>query len=530
MELLVHIAAPSARKDDDRVKAQARAYSAFQVANTVTIKNQYDQVEASELDETSEMVLPAVGSQDLTLSRWSPSVFLDDTQLARTALESQVLTSSLDPGLHLESQHDQVSPSRSTLVSEIESSSVHGADPSNSHPESFLKRLRPDPSPDSAAKRPRVLSSPFVPLQESTGLALGFVGSHGSPSKQAVSPHAVPGPDHRRDSTSSDDIPSQLPSTYSLSDVSQHASHINTLLPPSSPAEAGPSTPAFKSSVGKHAHHSSSQSFPATGDTSSGRREVTPIQSTDSVPGQNGHAAQQTPTPPKSTSLLETAKSIAVSSAPVASEPGASSREKASRIHATHPTLKVTESVIAMPPPPRPMANSSALQMPNTPSKPEDMATLEELPQSITPDPPPTSIDLFQSHMTAFLEKLSHDMGPSCCYDRSTIHREPRQSERGYWHICTSMWSVTVQIAFWQFLQLHVRSGNLGWGVWCVREVDESGSGTGKSGGGLGDVKVFCWGEVVKHVYLLLYVASKSKIRKASARWIDADGEVVVEM
>ena len=43
-------------------------------------------------------------------------------------------------------------------------------------------------------------------------------------------------------------------------------------------------------------------------------------------------------------------------------------------------------------------------------------------------------------------------------------------------------------------------------------------------------VRVFCWGEVVKHVYLMLYVASKSKVRKLGLKWEDAGGEIVVRM
>jgi hypothetical protein len=31
-------------------------------------------------------------------------------------------------------------------------------------------------------------------------------------------------------------------------------------------------------------------------------------------------------------------------------------------------------------------------------------------------------------------------------------------------------------------------------------------------------------------VYLLLYVASNSKVRRLGLQWIDADGEVVVQM
>ena len=60
--------------------------------------------------------------------------------------------------------------------------------------------------------------------------------------------------------------------------------------------------------------------------------------------------------------------------------------------------------------------------------------------------------------------------------------------------------------------------GRVGWGVWCTREADTL------------VVRVYCWGEVARHVYLMLYVASKSKVRKLGLNWVDADGEVVVQM
>ena len=41
---------------------------------------------------------------------------------------------------------------------------------------------------------------------------------------------------------------------------------------------------------------------------------------------------------------------------------------------------------------------------------------------------------------------------------------------------------------------------------------------------------MFCWGEVVRHIYLMLYVASKSKVRKLGLKWVDANDEIVVQM
>lgn len=48
-------------------------------------------------------------------------------------------------------------------------------------------------------------------------------------------------------------------------------------------------------------------------------------------------------------------------------------------------------------------------------------------------------------------------------------------------------------------------------------------------------LRVFCWGGIVGHVWLMLWVGSERKIRSRlrsgeGSRWLDAKGEVVVEM
>lgn len=94
-------------------------------------------------------------------------------------------------------------------------------------------------------------------------------------------------------------------------------------------------------------------------------------------------------------------------------------------------------------------------------------------------------------------------------------------------------------------------SGRAGWGVWCLRMVSEpededggGGCGSGKGGGGDGDgdggengsevnglgLRIYCWGEVVGHIYLLLYLVSERKIKGTDAKWVDGGGEVVVVM
>lgn len=93
-----------------------------------------------------------------------------------------------------------------------------------------------------------------------------------------------------------------------------------------------------------------------------------------------------------------------------------------------------------------------------------------------------------------------------------------------------------LQREFWEYLRGFVEGGQAGWGVTCFREDDEGretvddGDDDDGRAEGLGVVRVYCWGEVVGHVYLLLFVASQSKVKRTGARWVDAGGLTVVEM
>ena len=161
--------------------------------------------------------------------------------------------------------------------------------------------------------------------------------------------------------------------------------------------------------------------------------------------------------------------------------------------------------------------------------------------------------------------------------------------ERGYWSLDPSPWPPALQYEFWTYLGRVIPAGRAGWGVWCVRECpDHQNCGDGGNGGhgegekipqsavstssssvgiadsendkgklpfdsdpgimntikptfvayssqsssssssSLGPLKVFCWGETVPHIYLLLYVASRRALRNIEARWVDVKGEIVV--
>ncbi|KAF2626804.1 hypothetical protein BU25DRAFT_411334 [Macroventuria anomochaeta] len=94
--------------------------------------------------------------------------------------------------------------------------------------------------------------------------------------------------------------------------------------------------------------------------------------------------------------------------------------------------------------------------------------------------------------------------------------------ERGYWHVDCTQWSPKIQQDFWSSLHEHVRSGRIGWGATLHRDPE--------SGQTLGLVRLYCWGEVVEHMWLLLWLCSEGKLFNSRSKWIDANAVAVVEM
>lgn len=102
----------------------------------------------------------------------------------------------------------------------------------------------------------------------------------------------------------------------------------------------------------------------------------------------------------------------------------------------------------------------------------------------------------------------------------SIISDLPRPDIRGYWSIRCSHWPLELQYEFWKSMQEHVRSGRLGWGTTLHRD--------GKVLGSLGHVRLYCWGEVVEHMWLLIWLCSNGKIASSDLKWYDANGHAVI--
>jgi hypothetical protein len=119
--------------------------------------------------------------------------------------------------------------------------------------------------------------------------------------------------------------------------------------------------------------------------------------------------------------------------------------------------------------------------------------------------------------------------------------------ERGYWAVQIGIrpdpldagttgtrhepyWNGELFARFWGFLRGFVREARAGWGVWCFLDRGLGEPGQGQIEGLEVLLKVYAWGEVAVHVYLLLFLASERRVRGMGARWVDSREEMVIQM
>jgi hypothetical protein len=97
--------------------------------------------------------------------------------------------------------------------------------------------------------------------------------------------------------------------------------------------------------------------------------------------------------------------------------------------------------------------------------------------------------------------------------------REVLPLERGYWLVDCSMWTRETRNKAWVFLSTYIGNGLAGWGVWCRRDEEFT------------SIRLYCWGYILEHVYLLVYLVSDRRLlKKTGAAWIGGDGEIAVHV
>ena len=528
IELLVHAGAASTRKDDERYRAQAEAYASFNAAVKLPLGH------AAPANDCNEGPLPRDNATLATtrMRNHAEQLYLDDTQLAYTALDSQLLTSSLrqlqyDP-ISEQSQAREFSQSCRGEKRKRDSEPEDGvhSNPSldvgnqtgidantasairespvvarGSTTSSYLK----SPELDRASKktkrnvhRRRVSSEPVisnhthrVPVTPIAALqAVQVIRPAGDITQRAG------------DSASGDQSTSELPTSYSLSDITSGSSKARPNLSQRSASDPGPQIGSISPTALRAVRTPRTTHLQET-TLRAGSKTVHKLQQHGTGEHEVRFGALTTAsTVPDNVQPAQT--SIRIPAAPVPTAGPRGSTQK--------PESKGDR-------------NGSATSK-------EDLDTLQELSVFIRAPQPPSAVDEFTTHVTEPLLFLADNIDVNKAYSPVCVSRDLRPLERGHWLLkCpehSEAWHLQDQIAFWRFLDRTVGKGNAGWGVWCARDGEATTVDLDQTS--LGTVKVFCWGEIVRHVYLLLYVASRSKVKKLGLQWIDAEGTVVVQM
>ena len=174
-------------------------------------------------------------------------------------------------------------------------------------------------------------------------------------------------------------------------------------------------------------------------------------------------------------------------------------------------------------------------------------------------DPPPKSSNApFKTYITAPLALITAHLPLATFYisfQAQLPYRQLKTHERGHWSFSTSSFSVAHKKKVWTYLEKFIAEGRAG-RVSCflegvkndTAEDTKTGPATAQSGdnskmddrtlpdeieGSVGKeefLKVYCMGEAVPSIWLLLFVATSRQIKGRRAQWIDASGTIVVQM
>lgn len=149
---------------------------------------------------------------------------------------------------------------------------------------------------------------------------------------------------------------------------------------------------------------------------------------------------------------------------------------------------------------------------------PQHLQTLHHL-EVVAPDPP-VSLHTLQPKdvITDAVAKLARQLGLKERFQPQSQSRPLRPFERGYWLIDCSSWAEDLKQSAWLFITQYVESGSAGWGVSCTRDKAFT------------RIRLYCFGCVVGHMYLVIYLMSQRKMLEVGMSWVAADGKPILVM
>ncbi|KAF2096616.1 hypothetical protein NA57DRAFT_78218 [Rhizodiscina lignyota] len=575
MELLVHISASTSRKEDDRYLAQAAAYLKYKPSTSLHLSRESgERASANQTPAPSEQLQPTypggtrsqIGhvtdmsnrgttapelSQMLSIHqdghqrpRSSPMERLEqiqeiwqrssrslnrkrpinydqtdsniifDTQFAFSALESQLISQLENKnfpisGLHISDESRLPPPKRIRLSSDEENDSQHYT----------------------AETASLELAVPNAMPQQDHNLS-DHENGHGRHSARPRTPQP-------------DSLNSLLPSDYGLSATSTDTSQVTTqqsqpipveVLAPGSPLQPrlSPATQIYRGSSSQiqaecddeaeRVSHARTEvpGAPQTSDIqvlASPQRPLFPVGG--DVPDTSFAPIAITGLVPECTNDIMAAKANYSPSKPY--------NDKKHIIGSRPRSQRFQEEAVNKPI--RPLTAGDRTTVPVS-----SAMSLSTLPFEVhAPDPPVSNKSFAESsYITMALANLANIQNLVKRY-KPIEHGPIGKHTRGSWEFDTTSWPLDKQIAFWESLCKTIGEGSLGWSVRCGRNVDTDKGiqrpldPSGNEWTTLGTVRVFCAGEVIMHMYLVLWTLSGREIRRTGARWRTAT-EVKVEV
>ena len=194
---------------------------------------------------------------------------------------------------------------------------------------------------------------------------------------------------------------------------------------------------------------------------------------------------------------------------------------------------------------------------------------ISSLPTAIHAPAPLVGHARYITHLTSSLRRLATRLPVATSFRPVFVKRDINVLERGYWYLHipvvnnshsqlegirspddeyaarskdkVEFWSEEVFLNFWHAFATNVRSGWSGWGVSIYRQGPKYCAQTSPSDQNAEEgtrrqerrdivLKVSCWGEILAHIYLIMWVLSDKRTADLEMEWRDAREEVVVRM
>lgn len=188
--------------------------------------------------------------------------------------------------------------------------------------------------------------------------------------------------------------------------------------------------------------------------------------------------------------------------------------------------------------------------------------SISSLPSAIHAPTPPVGLASYTTHLTPSLRTLTTQLPIDTSFRPVHVARDVNVLERGYWHFRITVlrdtsshqpdepaplskenvWTEEAFISFWNAIATSVQSGDVGWGVSIYLQDLGPESSQSSQPACQNDeemvrrvtkdviLKVTCWGEIVPHIYLLMWVMSDKKTTGLGMEWRDAREEGVIRM